>query len=85
MQVWYEERNAIVSAVVGIARTLNMKTTAEGVETAAELAWVTGLGCRQVQGYYFAKPMNSEAVGEYIETFGLASKPAEPEAAPAIM
>ena len=50
-----------------------MKTTAEGVETAAELAWVTGLGCRQVQGYYFAKPMNSEAVDAYIEAFGSGS------------
>ena len=69
----FKERNAIVSAVVGIARTLNMKTTAEGVETAAELAWVTGLGCRQVQGYYFAKPMNSEAVDAYIEAFGSGS------------
>lgn len=73
----FKERNAIVSAVVGIARTLNMKTTAEGVETAAELAWVTGLGCRQVQGYYFARPMNVEAVGSYVESFGLASRQAE--------
>jgi len=74
-----------VQAVIGIARTLNMKTTAEGVETAAELAWVTGLGCRQVQGYYFAKPMNIEAVGAYIENFHRSSGPAEPKTARAVL
>jgi len=81
----FKERNAIVQAVIGIARTLNMKTTAEGVETAAELAWVTGLGCRQVQGYYFAKPMNIEAVGAYIENFHRSSGPAEPKTARAVL
>lgn len=79
----FKERNAIVSAMVGIARTLNMNTTAEGVETAAELAWVTGLGCRQVQGYYFARPMNVEEVGPYIESFDLPSEPAKPTKAAA--
>ena len=79
----FKERNAIVSAMVGIARTLNMNTTAEGVETAEELAWVTGLGCRQVQGYYFARPMNGDAVGPYIENFDLSSEPAKPRKAEA--
>lgn len=34
-----------------------MATTAEGVETEAELEMVRALGCRKVQGYYFGRPM----------------------------
>ena len=52
-----KERNAVISAIVGIARSLNMITTAEGVGSPGELAWVRNLGCTQVQGYQVAKPM----------------------------
>jgi EAL domain-containing protein (putative c-di-GMP-specific phosphodiesterase class I) len=52
-----KERNAVISAIVGIARSLNMVTTAEGVENPGELAWVRNLGCTQVQGYQVARPM----------------------------
>ena len=48
---------AIVSAIIQIARSLDLATTAEGIEdqaTRAQLAW---LGCGQGQGYLFAKPM----------------------------
>jgi EAL domain-containing protein (putative c-di-GMP-specific phosphodiesterase class I) len=65
----FRERNAIVAAIVGIARTLDMAVTAEGVEKDAELAWVSSLGCRLVQGYYFARPMDSENIASYIENF----------------
>jgi diguanylate cyclase (GGDEF)-like protein len=61
-----KERNAVISAVVGIARSLGMVTTAEGVETAAELAWVRSLGCTQVQGFHVSRPMPAEAVCAYL-------------------
>jgi len=51
------ESLAIVRAVVTLADSLGMATTAEGVETEAELAMVRGLGCRKVQGFYFGRPM----------------------------
>jgi diguanylate cyclase (GGDEF)-like protein len=51
------ERNAVISAIVGIARSLNMATTAEGVESRGELAWVRNLGCTQVQGYQVSGPL----------------------------
>lgn len=51
------ESLAIIRAVVTLADSLGMATTAEGVETEAELAMVRGLGCRKVQGYYFGRPM----------------------------
>ncbi|QDC38203.1 putative bifunctional diguanylate cyclase/phosphodiesterase [Sphingobium fuliginis] len=51
------ESLAIIRAVVTLADSLGMATTAEGVETEAELAMVRGLGCRKVQGFYFGRPM----------------------------
>jgi len=51
------ESLAIIRAVVTLADSLGMSTTAEGVETEAELQMVRQLGCKKVQGYYFGRPM----------------------------
>jgi hypothetical protein len=48
---------AIVRAIVVLAETLGMDTTAEGAETMEELALIRRLGCSQVQGFIFGKPM----------------------------
>jgi diguanylate cyclase (GGDEF)-like protein len=48
---------AIVRAIVVLAESLGMDTTAEGVETIEELALIRRLGCSQVQGFVFARPM----------------------------
>lgn len=54
------ESLAIIRAVVTLAESLGMATTAEGVETEAELAMIRELGCRKVQGYYFGRPMSAQ-------------------------
>ncbi|PZU12607.1 MAG: diguanylate cyclase [Sphingobium sp.] len=54
------ESKAIIRAVVTLADSLGMTTTAEGVETQAELDLVRALGCRKVQGYHFGRPMAAE-------------------------
>lgn len=51
------ESLAIIRAVVALADSLNIATTAEGVETEAELAMIKQLGCKKIQGYYFGRPM----------------------------
>jgi diguanylate cyclase (GGDEF)-like protein/PAS domain S-box-containing protein len=51
------ESLAIIRAVVTLADSLGMVTTAEGVETEAELEIVRALGCSKVQGYYYGRPM----------------------------
>ncbi|MFM5953036.1 MAG: putative bifunctional diguanylate cyclase/phosphodiesterase [Novosphingobium sp.] len=51
------ESLAIIRAVVAMAESLEMSTTAEGVETEHELEVVRQLGCRKIQGYYFGRPM----------------------------
>ncbi len=51
---------AVVNAIVTLTHNLNMKVTAEGVETRDQLAQVLSLDCDYCQGYYFAKPLNSD-------------------------
>lgn len=49
-------RAAIVKTITTLASSLGMSTTAEGVETAQQLALLRELGCTEAQGYYFSKP-----------------------------
>ena len=51
------EAIAIIRAVVALAKSLGMATTAEGVETEDEHLLVQELGCSKVQGYYFGRPL----------------------------
>lgn len=55
-----KEATAIVRAVVALADSLGMGTTAEGVETEEEYAVIRALGCTKVQGYYFGRPLPVE-------------------------
>jgi diguanylate cyclase (GGDEF)-like protein len=56
------EDSALARAIVTLGQTLGLETVAEGVETAEQLAALRELGCQLGQGYYFAKPMDPEAV-----------------------
>ena len=51
------ESIAIVRAVAGLAANLNMTVTAEGVETAEQLETIRALGCVEMQGYLFSRPV----------------------------
>ena len=51
---------AIVDAILALAESLGLKTVAEGVENQAELDYLRQHNCQEVQGYYFAKPMNAD-------------------------
>jgi diguanylate cyclase (GGDEF)-like protein/PAS domain S-box-containing protein len=53
---------AMVRAVVEFASVLGIEVTAEGIETAAQLATVRSLGCHQGQGFYFSRPIPAEAM-----------------------
>lgn len=56
--------SAIIRAIVTLAESLKMDTCAEGVETHDDLHLIRELGCSQVQGYIFGRPMESDAARE---------------------
>ncbi|MHC1758202.1 MAG: EAL domain-containing protein [Negativicutes bacterium] len=51
----------IIKAILELSKGLKLKTIAEGVETKKQLSVLRSMGCDEVQGYYFAKPMPNEA------------------------
>ncbi|WP_199553517.1 putative bifunctional diguanylate cyclase/phosphodiesterase [Sandaracinobacteroides hominis] len=61
------EATAIIQAIVALAERLGMETTAEGTETRAEFEAMRRLGCAQVQGYYFGRPMPAEEAARLID------------------
>jgi diguanylate cyclase (GGDEF)-like protein len=56
----------IIAAVSSLGRGLGMSTTAEGVETTAQLAAVQAAGCTEVQGYLFSRPGTASAIAAAI-------------------
>jgi diguanylate cyclase (GGDEF)-like protein/PAS domain S-box-containing protein len=54
--------SALVAAILAMADALGIQVTAEGAETADQLAGLKALGCQRVQGYIFARPMSPEAL-----------------------
>ncbi len=57
---------AIVSAIIRMAQALGMHTTAEGVETEAQLAFLREQGCDEAQGYHFSPPLSAADVEAYL-------------------
>jgi diguanylate cyclase (GGDEF)-like protein/PAS domain S-box-containing protein len=55
-----EDDAAIVSATIGMAKSLRMKSIAEGVETEDQLAYLKELGCNEMQGFLFSKPLPAD-------------------------
>jgi diguanylate cyclase len=55
------EDAAIVSAIIALGRTLNLRIVAEGVETPDQQTFLTKLGCDVLQGFLLGRPMPAEA------------------------
>ena len=51
------EDKAIVSAIINMAKSLGLRTIAEGVETLDQLNYLREQGCDEIQGYYYSKPL----------------------------
>lgn len=57
---------AIIGAIIQMAHSLNLRAIAEGVENEATLAALRRSGCDEAQGYYFARPMPADMLGDYL-------------------
>jgi diguanylate cyclase len=60
------ESDAIVRAVLELARCFKMKVTAEGVENSEQWWLLRKLGCQQAQGFYFAAPLTANQAAEHV-------------------
>jgi EAL domain-containing protein (putative c-di-GMP-specific phosphodiesterase class I) len=53
---------------VSLGDTLNLEVVAEGIELSEQWNTLRDLGCDKGQGFFFARPMDSEAVVEFLAT-----------------
>jgi len=57
---------AIVTAIIQMGRSLQLKTVAEGVETQAQIELLAGLGCDLMQGFVVSAPLDAEATERWL-------------------
>ncbi|MEO8278952.1 MAG: EAL domain-containing protein [Ideonella sp.] len=60
-----EDAERVVDAVIKLAQALQLKVVAEGVETEQQYAILRSLGCDELQGFLFAKPMSARALSQW--------------------
>lgn len=71
--VGHRDSLAIVQATIQLSHKLGMETTAEGVETAEQLAVLSAEGCTQAQGFHVGHPVPAGAIAALLEEHGVAS------------
>ncbi|MDF1882372.1 EAL domain-containing protein [Sulfurimonas sp. SAG-AH-194-C21] len=61
-----EEDIAIAKAVIVLAKSLNLKIIAEGVETQVQKEFLVQNGCTDIQGYYYSKPIPADEMRDFL-------------------
>ena len=59
---------AITTAIIRMAKSLNMRVVAEGVENQAQMAFLQERGCDEIQGYYFSRPVAASDMGALLSS-----------------
>jgi diguanylate cyclase (GGDEF)-like protein/PAS domain S-box-containing protein len=62
------DETTIVTAIISMGRSLNLRVIAEGVETQEELSFLQAHQCDEAQGYYFGRPVHPEQFAKLLET-----------------
>ncbi len=60
------ENSGLAAAIIALGNSLQLDVVAEGIEVPEQIASLRDLGCELGQGFFFAKPMNDEALIEYL-------------------
>jgi EAL domain-containing protein (putative c-di-GMP-specific phosphodiesterase class I) len=59
----------IAQTIILMAKSLNLSTVAEGVETLEHVNLLKDMGCDQLQGYFFSKPIPKEEFTKFLQTY----------------
>jgi EAL domain-containing protein (putative c-di-GMP-specific phosphodiesterase class I) len=59
---------AMLQAVIALGQALQLSLVAEGVETPEQVACLSALGCHQMQGYWFSRPLDSHDMTTFLQT-----------------
>lgn len=70
-----DKGKAIAEAIVMLSKSLGVRTVAEGVETGEQLEFLKRVGCEEVQGYYYARPMPAKEMGAFLRERNLLFSP----------
>ena len=65
--VLHQDDQAITSGIIEMGHNLGLKVLAEGVETAAQLDILKQLGCDEIQGFYYSKPLPLHEFSAYLK------------------
>ncbi|EPE95039.1 putative bifunctional diguanylate cyclase/phosphodiesterase [Rhizobium grahamii] len=61
-----EKSQTIVRSIISLSHGLDMRVTAEGVETAEQASWLLAEGCDRLQGYFLSPPLHVDRLGSFI-------------------
>jgi EAL domain-containing protein (putative c-di-GMP-specific phosphodiesterase class I) len=65
---------AITAAIISMAKSLNLKVIAEGVEDQAQMTFLRAHHCDEIQGYYFSKPLMADELADKLRTGNFESR-----------
>ncbi len=80
-----QEDTAIVHTIMALAKSLNLKVTGEGIETAKQAALLGEWGCDRGQGYLFSKPLDGGGTGTLLKNAAKRACKVEPRFETAVL
>lgn len=61
---------SMLAAIITVSKVLGHKVIAEGIESAQQMAYLKGRGCREFQGFYLARPMPADELAAWLDQRG---------------
>ena len=78
-----DDSRKLVDAIIGVGKSLGLPTTAEGIETEDDAAWLAQNGCTSGQGYLFGKAMPAREIPGFLRGDGIVARDLPRRAVPA--